>query len=282
MSGNSNTSRLATFTGIGKDLVALLRDGALFFLAVLLVIFPARFNSILVDAGFEEGSLIGFKWKNKLVESNEALTKAEETIVSLQTKNDELLKALSDANSKINDPALLARLSTLEDENKILKSETKIVQRNVSETIEANIPFVAKAKSSERSDVAVSVAGAFQGYSCGVSSYGESWAESTRQRVRDDLYSIYGCSEPPEAHSKEGYGGDFHTPTRPDGPWKGFAAKSVVLYYSESNRERAEALAKDLTVRYGHRFSVARGGGQGIKPDWYSRTIVIHIREIGS
>ena len=47
---------------IGKDLFSLLRDGSLFLLALLLLFFPARLNSVLVSAGFEEGSIVGFKW----------------------------------------------------------------------------------------------------------------------------------------------------------------------------------------------------------------------------
>jgi len=81
------------FIAVGKDLVSLLRDAALFLLAVLLVAFPIQFNSILVDAGFEEGSLVGFKWKSKLVESNRPLQDAQATISDLQTKNDDLRPA---------------------------------------------------------------------------------------------------------------------------------------------------------------------------------------------
>jgi hypothetical protein len=91
---------------LGKDLVSLLRDEALFVLAVLLVAFPGQFNSLLVDAGFEESSLVGSKWRSKLVESNHALQEAQATISDLQQKNDELAKALAETNSKTNDPPL--------------------------------------------------------------------------------------------------------------------------------------------------------------------------------
>jgi hypothetical protein len=91
---------------LGKDFVSLLRDEALFVLAVLLVAFPGQFNSLLVDAGFEESSLVGSKWRSKLVESNHALQEAQATISDLQQKNDELAKALAETNSKTNDPPL--------------------------------------------------------------------------------------------------------------------------------------------------------------------------------
>src|SRR5262245_36352960 len=123
-----NNSWITKFIGVGKDLVALLRDGALLCLAVLLVVFPDRFNSILVDAGFEEGSVVGFKWKKKLVDSNQALEEARTTIARLQSKNDDLLKALTEANAKANDPKLSERVATLESENRNLKNVTEKVQ----------------------------------------------------------------------------------------------------------------------------------------------------------
>lgn len=276
-------SRLETFIRIGKDLVAFLRDGALFFLAVLLVALPTQFNSILVHAGFEEGNFVGFKWKSKFVESDARLVQAQGTISSLQSQNNELLKALSEANAKVNDPKQMEQLQKLEEENKALKIKTEIVQANVSQTIDSNIPLVEKARSSDKTvNASAAASGAFSGFSCGVSSYGGTWAEEMRQKVKTDLYSIYGCSESPDAPSKDGYTGDFHTPTKPDGPWKGFAAQSAIIYYSDANKGKAEAVARDVSIRYGHRFVALRGGGQGIRPDWYGKAIVVHIREPGT
>src|SRR5262245_16124838 len=94
---NPETSTpLSTIIKNGKDIVSFLRDGALLVLAILLVALPTTFNSILVKAGFVEGSVAGFKWQSGLAESNEALVKARATITSLQTQNDELAKALGD------------------------------------------------------------------------------------------------------------------------------------------------------------------------------------------
>ena len=78
--------RVLRVVSLGKDLVALLRDATLFVLAMLLLVFPAQFDSILVDAGFEEGSVVGFKWKSKLIDSNQALEEARATIASLRAK----------------------------------------------------------------------------------------------------------------------------------------------------------------------------------------------------
>jgi len=124
----------------------------------------------------------------------------------------------------------------------------------------------------------VNLQGVFNGFSCGVSSYGGASAQALRDVVSRELYSIYGCSVPPEATSKDGYVGDFHTPHQSDTPWPGFANKSVVFYYADANKQKATAVARDLSRRLGHSFAATRGAGQGIRPEWYEKAIVVHIK----
>jgi tetratricopeptide (TPR) repeat protein len=132
---------------VGKDIVTLLRDASVLLLAGLLICFPNRFNSILVQAGFEEGSIVGFKWKSKLVESDAALREAQEAITDLQAKNDEMVKALAEANSKVIDPSLRERVAKLDKENDHLKITAQQVQKTVAQTIASNAPLVEKARS---------------------------------------------------------------------------------------------------------------------------------------
>ena len=122
---------------------------------------------------------------------------------------------------------------------------------------------------------------ALAGFSCSVNSYGGAWAEGNRHRVSNDLYRDYGCSAPAGAHSPPGYRGDFHTSSASSGPWGGFSARSTVLYYHSDNKSIADAVARDLSQRYGHRFVAAKGGGQGVLREWYHRTIIVHLREEG-
>ena len=60
-------SQITAAIDVAKNLFALLRDIALAALAVLLLVFPTTFNDRLTQAGFEEGSFAGLKWKAKLV-----------------------------------------------------------------------------------------------------------------------------------------------------------------------------------------------------------------------
>jgi hypothetical protein len=129
---------------LGKDFVALLRDLALFILALLLLFFPTTFNSMLSNAGFEEGSFVGFKWKPKLLNSDAALKDAQTLITDLKEQNDKLSKALGDAQSKFNDPALNEQYAKLEEANKQLNVASSKVENSVASTIASNAPLVEK------------------------------------------------------------------------------------------------------------------------------------------
>jgi hypothetical protein len=144
-----NSSWLASVTGIAKDLVSLLRDGAIFLLAVLLVVFPAKINSILSSAGFQEGSVAGFKWEHFKESNNQTLGETKVTIATLQEKYNEVYKALIDAKGKLNDAKLLKLIAKFEEDNDSLKINTKNVQAKVTETINANIALVEKGQTSK-------------------------------------------------------------------------------------------------------------------------------------
>ena len=136
-----------SFVGLGKDLVALFRDLALFILALLLLVFPATFNSILSNAGFEEGSFVGFKWKPKLLNADAALKEAQALITDLREQNDKMSKALAEAQSKLNDPALKEQYAKLEESNKQLNVASTRVEDSVASTIASNAPLVEKVQS---------------------------------------------------------------------------------------------------------------------------------------
>ncbi len=256
----AGTHWFATCTAVAKDFVALLRDGALLLLAVLLVAFPARFNSILVDAGFKEGTIAGFKWQSTLVESNNALKEAQRTISQLQGKNDELLKTLSEANSKWTDPKLVQRVAQLEQENTTLKTATQGVQARVTDSIESSAPLLEKAVASagktvelpaHRADVTV-----------GLQTLGVDDAE--RLALNDALRT-------------QGYGLDPTTwsyPANQRPSW--FAERSTVFYYAAVARPMAEELAQYMKSRTGQPFAVQRGSGLGVDPARKNLTFFVH------
>jgi hypothetical protein len=138
--------RAANSVSLGKDLVALLRDSALFILALLLLFFPAAFNTILTKAGFEEGSLVGFKWKAKLIDADAALKEARVIIADLKSQLEKTSLALSEAQRSPNDPSVRERLVKLQEENKQLNATTTKVEASVATTIASSAQLVEKAQ----------------------------------------------------------------------------------------------------------------------------------------
>ena len=138
---------VSTWVVLGKDSVALLRDLSLFFLVLLLLVFPNTFNTVLSNAGFEEGSFVGSKWKPKLLDSDAALKEAQALITDLKEQNEKLSKALGDA-SKLSDPALKEQYAKLEEANKQLNIASSRVEDSVASTIASNAPLVEKVQNS--------------------------------------------------------------------------------------------------------------------------------------
>lgn len=141
---NDTQAYFSGLVAIGKDLVALLRDAMLLLLAVLLIGWPGTINGILTEAGFEEGSFAGLKWKAKLEQSDETLVKAQSVIADLKEQNDQLNQALSAAKSQLSDGAAKANITRLEQLNTQVVASSSSAQASVEAAIAANAPLVQK------------------------------------------------------------------------------------------------------------------------------------------
>lgn len=153
---------LASGVAIAKDAFALLRDFALFAVVILLLLFPTTFNSVLTNAGFEEGSFAGLKWKRQFYDTDTALRTAQDTITSLQVQNSELLKAL--AQSKTGAPGLKRQeeLTKLESVSRVTTEAAKQVQASLEATLAANDLLVDKARAAISADAPPSTAFCYQ------------------------------------------------------------------------------------------------------------------------
>ena len=139
---NQNAESLSGAVAIGKDIVALLRDGALLVMAVLLIFWPTRVNSILVDAGFEEGSFAGLTWKAKLSETDDALVEAQATIEDLRTQNHKLSEALEGTKNAIANAEVKENITKLQRLNDQLDDSSALVQQMAKAATSANAPLV--------------------------------------------------------------------------------------------------------------------------------------------
>ena len=251
-------TRVANAITLGKEFVSLLRDGALLCLVVLLVVFPKQFNSILTNAGFVKGSVLGFDWENPLIDTNESLKNTLDQNIILSNTIEVLRKELNEGKKRLDDSALTERWAKLESESQALEKENKKVQTAGLKTIDSNIPLLEKALSSssqvkpyKKSD-----------YLVGLQTVGI--LESERLAINEKL-------------SSDGYGLDIQTYSYPAGDrpyW--FAYKSTVFFYSPKSRQSAQELARYLKTVTGQEFAVQRGAGLGVQDDRMETTFFVH------
>ncbi len=243
---------------LGKDLVALLRDSTIFILTLLLIVFPTKFNSILVAAGFEEGSFVGLKWKSNLEVTNEKLDEANEQITALQSKNDELVAALAEAQDKFTNEntesggEFSRKVANLEEQSLALKSQTQIVQSSVNKRLKTNIDFINTKKNIQtKSDFFV-----------GLQTVGVD--DSRRIALNEQIQS-------------EGYSLDDTTYAYPaDQKPSWFAYRPTVFYYSTAAKGQATELAAFMKSKTGKTFHVQRGAGLGVDADKKDVTLFVH------
>jgi len=249
----AHNSWIAMTISIGKDLVSLLRDSALFVLAILLVAFPAQFNSILVDAGFKEGNLAGFKWQPSLVTSTQDLKEAHAKIGELQKENNEQAIALTEARAQLTDPALKQRIAKLEENSNALQKSTELVQSSVSQTIKANLTLIEQAQPlRKKSD-----------YLVGLQTVGI--PDTERISINTKLGA--------EGYSLDNVTWSYAAKERPS--W--FATRSTVFYYSASALPAAQELARFMKTVTKQEFAVQRGAGLGVNPGLRDVTLYVHL-----
>ena len=135
-------SFLSGIVTTGKDFVAMLRDALLLLIALLLIVWPVKFNAILADAGFDEGSFAGLKWKARITKSDDALLRAQAIIKDYKDQNDSLRKALSEALSRTATAPI--DLRKLEASSTQLDTSAAKVLASVESNLSANAPLVQK------------------------------------------------------------------------------------------------------------------------------------------
>ncbi len=126
-------SALNSIIGTGKDLVALVRDLLLLWLAVFLIASPGGFNSFMVKAGVQSADIGGINWKAQAADSNQTLQDQQGVISKLQEKSDELLNTLTALKPQV--PSIGDRLTKLQQDNNQLKAESKRVTGDATEKI---------------------------------------------------------------------------------------------------------------------------------------------------
>ena len=116
-----------------KTIIEIIISSLTLIIVCLFLFSPKSFNTILTDAGFEEGSVVGFKWKNKLLETDQVVKDLKQQNASLVKQNEELLTAIN-KSQKTNNTYNIDWLKDINDNNQnLLTKNTKLT--TTAETI---------------------------------------------------------------------------------------------------------------------------------------------------
>ena len=121
-----------------KDFLSIFKDVVLIALFLLLICFPALFNGILERAGFTEGSLMGFSWKQKAQQSKEVADSSQQIALQaglqmeqMQQRLDSISKKLVTLSATTNDPAVKNITQSIDASKAQLKISKMELRRDV-------------------------------------------------------------------------------------------------------------------------------------------------------
>ena len=154
----STASRVA----VAKDVFSLIRDVLIGAAVFLLLVFPSTFNTVLSNAGFEEGSFAGLKWKRSFFDTDRALQTAQNTITQLQQDRDRLSEALKQQAVTASDPKKREEIANIQTKSEQIGQAAQQVQTSVNATLAANVPLIEKARVAIASDPLPQVAYCYQ------------------------------------------------------------------------------------------------------------------------
>jgi hypothetical protein len=143
----STENTTVNIISILKDVISFLRDLVIFLILIFLLVFPAKFNTILVNAGFKEGDIAGFKWQAAdVINTNQTLHDAQTTNEILKNQVDSLTKLLVQINPLVKDSALKKNIKAIERDKLNIDSIFKQTNFSVQKTLSANAQIVSSAQ----------------------------------------------------------------------------------------------------------------------------------------
>jgi len=131
--------------------VTFFRDAMIVLLFLLLLVFPAFINDRLVDAGFEEGSFAGLRWKNRVERSSGELTEAKAQIGALRGRLKVTQDSLDALQSRVPQVAV-PNLALIRRENARVAQTSAASIRSIQQTISNNEQSVRPSASSVSGD----------------------------------------------------------------------------------------------------------------------------------
>lgn len=135
----ASRSRLETMVALGKDALALLRDGLILLILVLLLGSPVFFRDRLVQAGIVKGNLFGVEFdllREAATDSTAELAEQKRLTEELKQRLAETQKQLGEVATRWRDPAALDAWQQARARNETVQQAATVQSQSAGRAIE--------------------------------------------------------------------------------------------------------------------------------------------------
>jgi hypothetical protein len=126
-----------------KTLLAVSKDLILLIVFCILIFFPKKVNTILSDAGFNKGNIMGFEWQKRAAEQTKAsLAAAGKANEQVQLQIDGLATIIDSIERKVNDPVLKQKFREISEQIKASQDKIATADKSVKDSYDKQYKIV--------------------------------------------------------------------------------------------------------------------------------------------
>ena len=133
--------RIQQSVQVTKDLFSLVREAVIVGVLVVFLAAPEHVNSLLVKAGFTEGSIGGFKWeklRDQAEKANQDADTAGKTIAQVEEELKATRKQLEELSRKVQDPSVKADIEGLSAQIQTSEHKTAVADDTLKSSVRAH------------------------------------------------------------------------------------------------------------------------------------------------
>jgi septal ring factor EnvC (AmiA/AmiB activator) len=133
--------RIQQSVQVTKDVFALVRETMVVVVLVVFLAAPEHVNSLLVKAGFTEGSIGGFKWeklRDQAEKANADAATAGKTIAQVEEELKATRSQLDELSRKVQDPAVKTDIQDLSAQIRMSEQKTAVADDTLKSSVRAH------------------------------------------------------------------------------------------------------------------------------------------------
>jgi hypothetical protein len=114
-----------------KNFFGMLKEGILILLFAFIFFFPKKINSILLNAGFTNGDVMGFKWEKQLADTKKSLQAAGNANSNAQVQIEKLQGTIDTLSKHVSDTKTLTKINEVKSDIAVFKANVQLADKSV-------------------------------------------------------------------------------------------------------------------------------------------------------